>query len=52
MTFYVRNQHQMTAMALAQAGAVVTRLPAHPNGQLDLDAVLDHLGARHKYAFG
>ena len=32
-------------MALAQAGAVVTRLPAHPNGQLDLDAVLDHLGA-------
>lgn len=32
-------------MALTQAGAVVTRLPAHPNGQLDLDAVLDHLGA-------
>ena len=32
-------------MALTQAGAVVTRLPAHPKGQLDLDAVLDHLGA-------
>ena len=32
-------------MALTQAGAVVTRLPAHPNGHLDLDAVLDHIGA-------
>lgn len=32
-------------MALKKAGAGITMLPANPSGQLDLCAVLDHLGA-------
>ena len=42
---YASSAPKDRLMLLKQAGAVVTRLPAHPNGQLDLDAVLDHLGA-------